>query len=136
MIASADRVLLLFYVQGQLNFSDADVATLVFLHAVTAFLSHTLLLKSLVSRYGEKTVVIISMVFGVIHNTLYGLSRGKEMVYLAVAVSGITGMSPSVVPSMMSFNVDEHEQGRIQGIYFSLNALSNALGPISLQVSK
>lgn len=136
MMGSAERVLVPYFVRGQLNFTDADVAVLVLIHAVTALLSNTLLLKSLVSRYGEKTVAIISMIIGVVINTLYGVSRGKEIIYLGTALAGITVVAPMVIPSMMSFNVGEHEQGRIQGVYNSLNALSNALGPISLQVSE
>ena len=133
MVVAGDRIILLFYVQGQLGFTDANVSVLVLLHSFVALCVQTFVLKDLVRKIGERHVVTISMAFGILYNFLYGISTTTSIIMIAIALSAITGMSYPVASSIMSFNVEEHEQGKIQGVFFSLTALSNAIGPISMQ---
>lgn len=132
-IVQADRTLLLFYVQGQLEFTDNDVAILIIVHSVVGLCIMTFLLERLTEKIGERHTLIIAMVFGVLHNLLYGLSRSRTLFIIAISCSGITGIGFPVLSSIMSNNVQSHEQGRMQGVVSSVNALANVVGPFCLE---
>lgn len=134
MVVAGDKIILLFYVQGQLGFSDFQISVLVLIHSFVALCVQTFMLKKLVQQIGERYVLIISMIFGIIYNFLYGISTSSAVVMFAIAVSAVAGMGYPTASSMMSFNVDEDEQGKAQGVFYSLTALSNAVGPISMQL--
>jgi len=134
MVVAGDKIILLFYVQGQLGFTDREISTLVLLHAFVALCTQTFLLKRLVQKVGERYVVIFSMFFGVIYNFLYGVSTSTSVVMFGIALSAITGMAYPTASSMMSFNAGEEEQGKVQGVFYSLTALSNAFGPTAMQL--
>lgn len=132
LIKSGDRAILLFYVQGQLNFTDGDTAIYVTLFSLFGLISQTYVLKNLVQKYGERWTVITGMIFGIFYNLSYGFYSSHLVVFSTTILSGVSSMVFPTTSSMMSFNVLEHEQGSTQGVFTSLNALSSAIGPVML----
>jgi len=132
LIKSGDRAVLLFYVQGQLNFTDVDTAIYISLFSLFGLISQTYVLKNLIQKYGERWTVIIGMIFGIFYNLSYGFFTSHLVVFSTTILSGVSSMVFPTTSSMMSFNVNEHEQGSTQGVFTSLNALSSAIGPVML----
>merc|ERR1719491_1113529 len=72
------------------------------------------------------------MTFGVISNICFGITKSHVFIFSTSALAAVSLMSYPTTASMMSFNVTRNEQGKIQGVFTSLNALSSALGPLFL----
>jgi len=126
---STDQTLILYYLENHLNFEDSDTALFMFINGMFSILVNFFLVKQFIGCFGEKHVLIVAILFGTVHNFLYGIAHGKLLVFVAVSLSALTGMSYPIIASMQSYNCADYEQGRMQGAFFSLSALANAAGP-------
>ena len=54
------------------------------------------------------------------------------MVYAGLCLAQLTNTNGPLLSSLASRNVDEGEQGRIQGALFALSALAEAIGPLCM----
>merc|ERR1719215_176229 len=133
LAVSGDRGLLIYYVQDQLNFNNTDIAKLFLILGFLGIAVQAGLLGPLTRTIGEKNVVIICFTSGAIHNVMYGLASTKNTIFFAVIFSTFSGLSYPTISAIKSNNVDESEQGRIQGALYSIASLAAALGPLSLR---
>jgi DHA1 family tetracycline resistance protein-like MFS transporter len=133
MVGSADQSLLVYYAEDELNFNDKDVATMFSIMGIMGMVVQGLILKPLNESVGERKILIVAFIFGVIHNIIYGLATKKYELFVAVALGSVLMMSFPTISAIKSINVTEHEQGRIQGALYSLSALASAVGPLSLR---
>lgn len=115
MSTSADQTLLLYYAEDRLEFNDHDVATLFGLIGVIGMFVQGVLLKQVTDRIGERLVVVLAFTCGAATNTLYAFAETKQVIFYAAVISSFTGMSFPTISAMKSYNVEESEQGRIQG---------------------
>ena len=132
-ISTADHTLFLYYVEENFGFNDKDVATLFLIIGVMGILVQTLLLKPLNSVIGERRVIIVAFLVGAYHNYLYGVAKTKSTIFISATIASLTGMSFPTISAIKSNNVNELEQGRIQGALYSLSSLASALGPMMLR---
>jgi MFS family permease len=135
MSSSADQTLLLYYVEDRLNFNDHDVAIMFGLIGLLGIFVLGVLLRPLTSLLGEKLVVVVSFIMGAMTNTLYAFAPSKSFIFLAVCISSFGGMSFPTISAIKSNNVEEFEQGRIQGALYALSSLSSAVGPCLLRLA-
>lgn len=133
MVSSGDQLLLVYYLEEQLNFTTKDVATMFLIMGVMGMMAQGLLLKPLNELIGEKLVVALCFFIGAVDNTMYGIARNKGTIFAAVALSAFTGMAFPTISAIKSNNVDASEQGRIQGALYSLQALASGVGPVTLR---
>lgn len=133
MSSSADQSLLIYYLEERMAFNDGDVAVLFMIFGLLGIFVQGVVLKPLNETIGEKNVVITAFFFGALHNSLYGLAKSKADIFFGVAIGTLTGMSFPTISAIKSNNVEEHEQGRIQGALYSLSSLASAVGPASLR---
>jgi DHA1 family tetracycline resistance protein-like MFS transporter len=54
------------------------------------------------------------------------------VVYVGLCLAQLTSTNGPLLSSLASRNVDEGEQGRIQGALFALSALAEAIGPLCM----
>ena len=134
MSSSADQSLLVYYIEDRLRFGDRDVAILFLILGLMGIFTQAAVLKPLTERVGEKNVVIVAFLFGGCHNIMYGLAKTKGEVFAAVFLGSLTSMSFPTISAIKSNNVEEHEQGRIQGALYSLSSLASAVGPASMRL--
>jgi len=132
VVGTADQSLLLYYIENRLYFHDKDVALLFFLIGILGLIIQGSMLKTLIDLLGERRVLMVGFLGGVFNNTFYGLARSKAAIYIGAAFGSLTMMTFPVISAIKANNVDVSEQGRIQGALFSLQCLSSALGPVSL----
>ena len=92
-----------------------------------------IVLKPLNECLGEKYIVVISFICGVLNNLLYGIASSKTLLLIAGAVVGFTKLSLPTISAIVSNNVESNEQGRVQGALFSVMSLSFAVGPLALR---
>ena len=130
---SGDRSLLIYYVEDQLSFNDSDIAKLFMIVGFLGIIVQGGLLNPLTHSIGEKNVVVLSLSFGIAHNVMYGLAKTKDVIFVGVAFSTFSGLSFPTISAIKANNVDESEQGRVQGALYSIASLAAALGPLSLR---
>ena len=133
IVYSSDAVLVVYYVEDQLNVRDTDLAHMFFIMGIVGIAIQAFLLKPMISCFGEKGLLMISFLSGTCHNACYALARGKGMIYVAFCLAQLTKTNFPLLSSFAANNVDKHEQGRIQGALFALTALADAIGPITLE---
>ena len=132
-ISTADHTLFLYYVEENFGFNDSDIATLFLIIGVMGIVVQTVILKPFNSLVGERRVVIVSFLVGSLCNYLYGVAESKRTIFVSATLASLTGMSFPTISAIKSNNVEEIEQGRIQGALYSLQSLASALGPLLLR---
>ena len=133
MVSAGDQVLLVYYLQERLAFTTKDVSLLFFIMGTLGLFVQGVLLKPINDCFGEKWVVALAFAVGAIDNTMYGLARNKTTIYIAVALSTLTGMAFPTISAIKANNVAVNEQGRIQGALYSLQALASGIGPVLMR---
>jgi len=132
LVLSADTLLAL-YVQDKFGATDKDVAVFLVMLGVMNIAVQGFVLKPLNDCVGEKWVLIVAFLFGSIHNLCYGLGTSKAFIYIGGALSSIRVMAFPTVSAIKANNVEENEQGRIQGALYAASCLASAIGPIMLR---
>lgn len=135
MSSSADQTLLLYYVEDRLNFKDKDVAVFFGIIGCLGIFVQGVLLKPFTTFLGERRVVVVAFVCGAITNTLYAFAESKSRIFEAACVSTVGTMAFPTISAMKANNVEQFEQGRIQGALFALSSLANAVGPALLRLA-
>jgi len=130
---SGDRGLLIYYLQDRLSFGNKDIATVFLIAGLLGIVVQGCLLNPLTHKIGEKNIVVLSFIFGAVHNVMYGLAKSKNIIFVGVIFSSFSALSFPTISSIKSNNVDETEQGRVQGALYSVASLAAALGPLSLR---
>jgi DHA1 family tetracycline resistance protein-like MFS transporter len=133
MVATADRTLLIYYVEERLAFNDHDVAIMFMLMGILGILVQGILIKPFNECFGERWVIVIAFLLGAVDNFMYGVAKSKSTIYIATIISSFCGMSFPTISAIKANNVKESEQGRIQGALYSLQALASGVGPMLLR---
>jgi len=72
---SGDRGLLIYYLQDRLSFGNKDIATVFLIAGLLGIVVQGCLLNPLTHKIGEKNIVVLSFIFGAVHNVMYGLGK-------------------------------------------------------------
>ncbi|KAG7369530.1 major facilitator superfamily transporter [Nitzschia inconspicua] len=134
MATSGDQTLLLYYVNVVLQFQPTDIAVMFLLVGISAVVAQAIVLRPLNHIIGERWVLILCFVAAVFSNILYGLSRNRNDMYFAVCIGALSGMAFPTISAIKANNVQQYEQGRIQGALFSIQAISAGIGPVSMRL--
>lgn len=133
MVTAGDQTLLIYYVEERLGFNDQDVATMFLIVGVLGILSQAVLLKPFIECAGERMVVTFCFIVGALDNFLYGLADEKTLIFVGMACGAVTNMAFPTISAIKANNVDESEQGRIQGALYSVQALASGTGPMAMR---
>jgi len=134
MSSAADQSLTIYYVEQQLQFNDRDVAYLFMIIGLLGIIVQGVLLNKFIYWLGERNVISIAFFFGVLSNILYAFASGRSGIYIGATVGCVTGMAFPTISAIKANNVDEHEQGQIQGALYALSSLAAAIGPVTLRL--
>jgi len=135
MSSSGDQTLLVYYVEQRLGFNDSDIALLFFMIGVPGIFIQGFILKRLIDCFGERMVIIFAFLCGATHNIAYAFASNKIGIFIGAIIGPYTLMAFPTISAIKANNVDEHEQGRIQGALYALSSLASALGPVSLRLA-
>lgn len=134
MAFSAEYTLIIYYVTDEMDFTSGDVAALLVVSGIIGMIFCGLLLKPLNSKLGERRLLIWAFAIGAVHDVMYGFATSKWLIFMGSALFGFTNVSYPAIASIKANNVDETEQGIIQGALFSVSSLASAIGPLSFRV--
>jgi len=134
MAFSAEYTLIIYYVTDEMDFTSGDVAVLLIVSGIVGMIFCGVLLKPLNSKLGERRLLIWAFALGAAHDVMYGFAESKWLIFLGSALFGITNISYPAIASIKANNVDETEQGIVQGALFSVSSLASAIGPLSFRI--
>jgi len=132
LVKAGVRTLFLFYMESQLGFTEQNVATYVFFNTFGGLLTQSIILNELVQRFGERKVIIIAMGCGALSCFIYEIARHPLLVYIGAVIFSLSGVDNATMSSILSYNVEEYEQGLIQGVNGAVSSFAGGLGPLFL----
>jgi DHA1 family tetracycline resistance protein-like MFS transporter len=80
-------------------------------------------------KLGERRMILIGLSLCVVGYLVFGLAPTAWLFLLAIPVFCLGGLAGPPAQSMMTHQVDPHEQGRLQGALTSLASLAGIFGP-------
>ncbi|HEX7731480.1 MAG TPA: TCR/Tet family MFS transporter [Rhodanobacter sp.] len=92
-------------------------------------LVQAVLVRRLMPKLGERRMILTGLTLCVIGYLVFGLAPTAWLFLLAIPVFCLGGLAGPPAQSMMTHQVDPHEQGRLQGALTSLASLAGIFGP-------
>jgi len=89
-----------------------------------------LLVGPVVRRVGDRTAMVIGLVFGAVGLVGLGVAPGPISFIAAVVVSSIWGLAQPTIIALMTQRVSESEQGQLQGTNQSVASLAGTAAPV------
>ncbi len=88
-----------------------------------------LLVKSVVTRFGERRSLLAGLVFGAAGFAIYGLAPTQVLFWFGVPVFAFMGLYSPAAQSRMTRLVNPSEQGQLAGANSSLMGITGLIGP-------
>lgn len=118
------------YTEGVLNWSPAqNGVALAFFGLLTAGVQAGLIGKS-IQVLGERRTILLGLVMSVGEFLVLGFARTSFLLYLSLIFGALGGLANPAIQGLISRQVSETEQGRVQGAITSLNSLVGVVGPV------
>ncbi len=87
------------------------------------------LARRAVASLGERRTLLLGVVAGIAGFCLYGFASTGWVFLLAMPIGALWGLANPAAQSIMTRQVDPHEQGRLQGSVSSLASTAGIFGP-------
>ena len=87
------------------------------------------LVRPVVSRFGERSALLVGLFFGVVAFAVYGLAPTGRLFAIGVPVMSMWGLSSPALQGLMTRLLGSSEQGQLQGALASLQGIAGLLGP-------
>jgi len=88
-----------------------------------------LLVRRVVTRFGERIALIIGIVSGTVGFVIWGLAPNSLLFMIAIIFYAPIGFVQPALQGLMTRRVSPSEQGQLQGINGSLMGLTGVIGP-------
>jgi DHA1 family tetracycline resistance protein-like MFS transporter len=88
-----------------------------------------LLVRRVVSRFGERITLLIGIVSGTVGFVIWGLAPNSLIFMIAIIFYAPIGFVQPALQGLMTRRVSASEQGQLQGINGSLMGLTGVIGP-------
>jgi DHA1 family tetracycline resistance protein-like MFS transporter len=97
---------------------------------ITAIIVQGGMVRPVIRRFGERKTVIIGSIVSAFSFLGYGLANQGWMIPCIIICGAFGGVAGPAIQSLVTSNVDETEQGKIQGALTSLTSLTNIIAPL------
>lgn len=87
-------------------------------------------LRVFIRRFGELATLLASLALGALSYVLFGMATGNALMYVGIPLSCCANLAVPVVQGLASQEVDESEQGQLQGALAGLTTLCTTLGTL------
>ncbi len=96
---------------------------------ISSIVVQALLIKPLVARFGERTLLVAGLLFGVACFAIYGLAPTGALFWLGIPLGALWGLAGASAQSLMTRYVGPSEQGQLQGARSSINGIAEMIAP-------
>ncbi|WP_295819383.1 TCR/Tet family MFS transporter [uncultured Deinococcus sp.] len=118
------------YTEGTLSWTPAqNGVALAFFGLLTAAVQGGLI-GPFMARFGERRTIMTGLVSSTLEFLVLSVARSGALLYASLVVGALGGLANPAIQGLISKQVDETEQGRVQGAITSLNSLVAVVGPI------
>jgi DHA1 family tetracycline resistance protein-like MFS transporter len=117
------------YTGYRYGWNERDVGLSLAGYGVSYMIVQAVLTGRMVKRFGERTMLLVGLLFGVIGFVILGLAPNGVWAWIGIPVTSAWGFAGPALQSMMSRKVSESEQGQLQGANGSLQGIASLIGP-------
>ncbi|WP_309572549.1 TCR/Tet family MFS transporter [Deinococcus sp.] len=118
------------YTEGVLSWTPRqNGVALAFFGVLTAAVQGGLI-GPFLKRFGERRTIMTGLVSSILEFLVLSIARSGALLYASLVVGALGGLANPALQGLISKQVDETEQGRVQGAITSLNSLVAVVGPI------
>ncbi|WP_345776637.1 TCR/Tet family MFS transporter [Pseudoxanthomonas sp. PXM02] len=97
---------------------------------VCSIIVNALLVGRVVRALGERRTMLLGLLCGVVGFVIYGWAPVGSAFLIGLPISALWALATPAVQAMITRQVGEREQGRVQGALMSLVSVSGILGPL------
>src|SRR5215470_2828917 len=117
------------YMMYRYNFDERAVGLTMAGVGLSAMIVQGGLIGSAIARFGERTAMIIGLLFGIAAFSLWGFAPSALFFFLGIPLMSLWGIANAASMGLMSRRVAATEQGQLQGANASLMGIANLFGP-------
>jgi MFS transporter, DHA1 family, tetracycline resistance protein len=117
------------YAAYRYGWGYATVGTALALVGACNIIVQGLLVRRVVSRFGERVALLVGIVSGTVGFVIWGLAPNSLWFLLAIVFYAPIGFVQPALQGLMTRRVGPQEQGALQGINGSLMGLTGVIGP-------
>ncbi len=117
------------YASYRYGFDDMTMGLTLAAVGVASGVVQGFLIRPAVDRFGERTALIVGLLFGAGGFAIYGLATTSAGFWAGIPVMALWGLAGAASMGIMSRLVSASEQGQLQGANSSLMALAGLFGP-------
>lgn len=118
------------YTQHRFHWDTRQVGISLMIVGVVVAIAQAGLTGWSVKRFGERPVLITSLLVSVLVQFLYGLATQGWMMYAILCLGIISSMSGPIIQALVSKQVGADEQGAVQGALASLTSVTAVISPV------
>ena len=118
-----------FYTIETLAWSPSQIGLSLALMGVALGVSQGVVIGRLVARLGEMRTIFLSLTACLISMGIYALTPPEWLVFAALPLIAMAAVAVPAASGLLSGRTSEDQQGRLQGVLASLQALTAALAP-------
>lgn len=107
-----------------------EVSWVLALVGILSVIVNAVLVGRVVKRLGELRTLLLGLACGVTGFVVYGLAPAGWVFLLGLPISALWALASPATQALITRQVGEQEQGRVQGALMSLVSLSGIIGPL------
>jgi DHA1 family tetracycline resistance protein-like MFS transporter len=117
------------YMMYRYNFDERVVGLTMAGVGLSAMIVQGGLIGPAIARFGERTALLIGLLFGIAAFSLWGVAPSALFFWLGIPLMSLWGIANAASLGLMSRRVAATEQGQLQGANASLMGIANLFGP-------
>src|SRR5262249_32679387 len=115
------------YMMFRYGFSELTVGLTMAAVGVAAVAVQGAVTARAVKRFGERTTLLVGLVFGVAGFAIMGLAPTGPVFWLGIPVMAVWGLVNPASQGLMSRRIGPQQQGQLQGANASLTGVANLI---------
>jgi MFS transporter, DHA1 family, tetracycline resistance protein len=119
-----------YYLIEKFNWRPFDIGMSVAVFGAMLAFTQGFLTGKVIERFGAIRTATIGLMFGIPSYLLIAFASSGGMIYAAVLVGGLSGLTFPALQGLMSAKVDPDAQGELQGAIASMVSLTSIAGPL------
>ena len=118
------------YTEGVLSWSPTQNGVALAFFGLLSAIVQGVLISRIIKWVGERRTIVFGLTLGIAEMLLLAFARSSAVLYLSLIVGALGSLAGPALQGLISRQVGESEQGRVQGALTSLGSLVGVVGPL------
>jgi len=118
------------YTDSRFKWTPGQVGQALAIVGILNFIVQGALIRPLIGILGERMMVFVGLIGGIIGFTAYGIVDNDKMFMASTVLFCTMGFFSAAIQGLMSKQMDPSTQGQLSGANSSLNGIAGMIGPI------